>query len=189
MRKSRFSEVEAAVAVPLPLPRLLAFDFRLPEHSADAPVLAERARILAVSLPLLIAAHLLWCALLVFAYAAAGRTVPLAPAWLAASLLGLDLGLMRLLRRRDAQPHESMCVAAAHAALCGGLWIAAAVSLSGSGSLPIAAQFALIAGAGATLATFFFIPALAMLSCLAALGVAAALSLAPPCWGRAASPP
>ena len=80
MRKSRFSGVESAAAAPLPLRRLLAFDFQPPDHEEDASVLTERARMLAVSLPLLIAAHVLWCALLALAYAADGQPVPFAPA-------------------------------------------------------------------------------------------------------------
>ncbi|HEX4738952.1 MAG TPA: EAL domain-containing protein [Allosphingosinicella sp.] len=178
MRKSRFSGVESATAAPLPLRRLLAFDFHPPDHE-EAPVIAERARMLAVSLPLLTAAHLLWCALLALAYAAEGQHVPFAPAWLAVGLLGLDLGLRRLLRRPDAQPHQSIRLATAHAALCGVLWLLAAFALCRSGSPPIAAQFALVAGAGATLPAFFFIPVLAILACVTAFGIGAELKVPP----------
>src|SRR4051812_5378114 len=174
MRQSRFSGLGSGegVRAALSLHDLLAFDFRRFESENRLPVAHERARTLGVSLPLLTGAHLLWCALLALAFIADKRSVPLAAAWLAAGLLGLDLGLRRLLRQADLEPHQAVCAAACHSAACGALWLLAAHWLAAvPGGLPLAAQFAILAGTGATLPAFFAIPALAMLACLATFAV------------------
>jgi diguanylate cyclase (GGDEF)-like protein/PAS domain S-box-containing protein len=183
MRTGRFPELADSAALTLPLRRLLAIDFLRPVDEEDAPIAAERARSLALSLPLLTAAHLLWCALLALAVLADRRTLPLAPALLACGLTGLDLALLRLLRRPDMEPHGAARAAAGHSAACGLLWILAAFSLSRGGALPLAGQFAILAGAGATLPAFFIIPALAILACLAALTAGIALRIPPPLLG------
>src|SRR6476661_2512476 len=128
MRISRFSalDVERDAEPAPPLLDGLILDFRRAETEAGAAVAHERARALLVSLPLLTAAHLLWCALLVFAFVADGKPVPAVAGGLAIALLGLDLGLRRLLGRAGLEPHEAVCAAAGHNVACGALWLLAA---------------------------------------------------------------
>jgi diguanylate cyclase (GGDEF)-like protein len=184
MRQGRFPGLDGGAVAPMPLRRLLAVDFHRSDDEDDAPVAAERARTLAVALPLLAAAHLLWCGLLVFAFLADQRPVPVTALWLAAGLLGLDFGLARLLRRPGLAPHHMVRAAGAHAAACGALWLLAAASLAGgAAALPLAAQFAILAGAGAALPAFFIIPALAMLACLVAFAAGVELGIPAPLLG------
>ena len=182
MRISRFSRLDAGRGAEAGLPLLdcLIVDFRRDESESGAAVAGERARALLVSLPLLTAAHLLWCALLVFAFVADGKPVPAVTGGLAIGVLGLDLGLRRLLRHAGLEPHQAVCAAAGHNVACAALWLLAGHLLAATpGGLPLAAQFALLAGAGATLPAFFVIPALAMLACLVAFAAAVEIGIPP----------
>src|SRR4051812_39552165 len=139
MRISRFSALDSDRDADTARPLLdgLILDFRRADGEAGAAVAHERARTLIVSLPLLTAAHLLWCALLALAFVAEGKPVPVVAAGLAVGLLGLALGLRRLLKRASLEPHQAVCAAAGHNAACGALWLLAAHWLGAApGGLP-----------------------------------------------------
>jgi len=184
MRQARFSGLNDGGAEParLSLAALLAFDLRLAAHSWAQQVAAERARCLAVAVPLLGAWHLLWMALLVHGLWAAG-TYPLASALPLplAAILALDLGLALALRAPRLPAHRQVWLMAAHGAATGGLWIAAAlIAAAAPAGGSMAVRAALVAGAGSGLPAFFLVPALAFLGCGVAWLAGLALGVAPP---------
>jgi diguanylate cyclase (GGDEF)-like protein/PAS domain S-box-containing protein len=187
MRNGRFSGIGGDIgegAEPLPLRRLIDFDFRTPEEEEDAPIGEERAAILAISLPLLTAAHAFWCGILMLALIEPGG-LPAAALWLPPAVLGLDFCLRGLLRRPGLAAHAKMVLAAGHAGASACLWAAAAATLPSDA--PLAAQFALLAGAGATLPVFFMVPGLAMLATLGTLATAMLLGIEPSLLGAGAA--
>ncbi|HEY0412520.1 MAG TPA: EAL domain-containing protein [Allosphingosinicella sp.] len=172
----------------MPVPALLAFDFRAAPDEPTEGVCGERARALAVAVPLLVACHGLWSAVLLFGLwrAGVGLSSPVSPA-LGAILL-LDLGLWARLRSLPRRPHRVARLLVLHALVTGALWSAAAASVaSGPAGGELGVRAALIAGAGAGLPLFFLVPVLTALSCATLLAVSAAVAVEPPLLGVGAA--
>src|SRR3954468_8901449 len=176
MRKGRFaglSDRGQGPVTPPALAELLAFDFVPAADEHDDRAARERARTVALSLPLLGGSHLLWSAVLL-ANVTAARFPAIAA--LLAAILFLDGLLWVALRRPALRPHRAIRLTAGHGAATGGLWIAAALILAGGpGPVPLAIKAALIAGAGAAIPVFFTIPLLMILASAATLAVAGLL--------------
>jgi diguanylate cyclase (GGDEF)-like protein len=178
MRKARFSGLndrQGDPTAPLALPALVSFDFSTPEDSEMESVAAERARALAVAVPLLASCHLLWSVVLLQGLwsggvALLGSPVPL----VLAAILLLDLGLWLALNRPGSRPRRTMALAALHTLAVGGLWAGAATLVAGEPAGQAAAvRGALIAGAASSLPAFFTVPAFALLSCGGTLAASA----------------
>jgi len=184
MRQARFSGLNGGGAdgARLSLAALLRFDLAPADQYWAEEVAAERARGLAVAVPLLGAWHLLWMALLVHGLWSDGAEILASPLpLLLSAILALDLGLGLALRRPRLRSDRQVWLVAAHCAATGGLWIAAALV---AGATPegtsLAVRAALIAGAGSSLPAFFLVPALALLSSAIAWSAALAVGVAPP---------
>ncbi|MBV8685404.1 MAG: EAL domain-containing protein [Alphaproteobacteria bacterium] len=177
MRRGRFSGLieDSGEAAPLSLAHLLSFDLCAARDEEMAGVAAERARSLAVAVPLLAACHLLWASVLVHGLWSAGLSPPRATAsWLAAAVLLADLGLWRSLRGAMA-PRGLVRLLAAHSLVTGALWVAAAAAIaSGPAASSLAIRGSLIVGVGSSLPLFFLVPALAASSCAAIWATSAA---------------
>jgi diguanylate cyclase (GGDEF)-like protein len=180
MRQARFSGLGTRGEESAPsLPALLCLDFRAATGGDQASLVAERARAIAVAVPLLACWHGVWMAILLHALWTGGALASPVPALLAAILL-LDLGLWAALRRPRLAALGQVRLVAAHTLVAGALWVAAAF-LAGSGPAggSLAVRAALIAGTGSSLPAFFLVPALAAASCLLAWLASAALSVDP----------
>jgi diguanylate cyclase (GGDEF)-like protein len=181
MRKGRFSRVNAApdAAGEAPsLAALLAFDFRAPASEDDGRIAGDRARSLAVALPLLAASHLLWGGLLFYGLWHAGAALSPGLAGLIGAVLALDAGLM--LRSRAAPPHRLIRLTALHTAAGAFLWAAAAALGSEAAASPsVMVRAAVIAGAAACLPCFFPVPAILILGCVGTCLVAYAAGIEP----------
>jgi len=184
MRQARFSGLNGGSAdgARLSLAALLRFDLAPAAESWAEEVAAERARCLAVAVPLLGAWHLLWMALLVHGLWSDGADILASPLpLLLSAILALDLGLGLALRRPRQRSDRQVWLVAAHCVATGGLWIAAAAAAAATpAGTSLAVRAALIAGAGSSLPAFFLVPVLALLGSAVAWSAAYAVGVAPP---------
>ena len=178
MRKGRFgglSDRGHEPVAPPALAELLLFDFTAPADDDDDRAAHERARTVALSVPLLSGAHFLWSAVLLGGLAAGGATSGLAP--LAGLLLAILLadGLLWLaLERLGLRPYQAMRTTALHGAVTAGLWLGAALVVPAEAQT-VMVKAALIAGAGSAIPVFFSVPLLMILAIGTAFGIAAVL--------------
>ncbi|HEX9964707.1 MAG TPA: EAL domain-containing protein [Allosphingosinicella sp.] len=178
MRKGRFAGLsdrgQEAVAPP-GLAELLLFDFTAPADEDDDRAAHERARTIALSLPLLTGAHSLWGAVLLGGLAAGGMTSGLAPlATLLLAILLLDGLLWLALERRRLRPYQAVRATALHGAATAGLWLGAALAVPAEAQT-VMVKAALIVGAGSAIPVFFGVPLLMTLAVGTAFAVAAVL--------------
>jgi diguanylate cyclase (GGDEF)-like protein len=181
MRKGRFSRVNAGAAEGGEAPSLaalLAFDFRAPASEDDGRIAGDRARSLAVALPLLAASHLLWSGLLGYGLWRAGAALSPAVIALLGALFVLDAGL--ILGSRAAPPHRLIRLTALHTAASAFLWAATAALANGATAAPaVMVRAAVVAGAAACLPCFFPVPAILILGCAGTCLVAFAAGIEP----------
>ncbi|HEX8214101.1 MAG TPA: PAS domain-containing protein, partial [Allosphingosinicella sp.] len=178
MRKGRFAGLsdrgQEAVASP-GLAELLLFDFTAPADEDDDRAAHERARTIALSLPLLTGAHFLWSAALLGGLAAGGMTGGLAPlATLLMAILVLDGLLWLALERPRLRPYQAVRIAALHGLATAGMWLGAALVVPAEAQT-VMVKAALIVGAGSAIPLFFSVPLLMTLAVATAFGVAAVL--------------